>query len=60
MDTRRSVDGSFRHATYRDRPHAERHLETLKNQDTVKLQRGHTTASAEDRASQMASRWAVT
>ena len=51
LDTRRSVDGGFRHATYRDRPHAERHLETLTNQDTVKLQRAHTTASAEDRAS---------
>ena len=51
LDTGRSVDGGFRHATYRDRPHAESHHETLKNQDTVKLQRGHTTASAEDRAS---------
>src|SRR5260370_36619041 len=51
LDTRRPVDGGFRHATYRDMPHAESHLETLKNQDTVKQQRGHTTASAENKAS---------
>jgi hypothetical protein len=48
-----AVDSGFRHATYRHRPYAESHLETLKNSDTVKLQRGHTTASAEDRASVM-------
>ena len=51
LDTRGSVDGGFRHVTYRDRKHAESHPETLKNQDTVKLQRGHTTASAKDGAS---------